>query len=197
MAASINRRILTMTKEEHVDLFKGGLKMLLSFTTTAIDILNDNMKGTIGLYYGLEPWGRFLQYYLGMFEKTLVIYKNQINSQGYIIAERLSLPLMKDIGILIDICKEGRTPNTLHKLQVYRHHIQYLLSKPNLEWTEDLMKIHIFSINDTEFKKIKEKVNDPELVNKLGVVTNQALVLNPSQSGQDQNSVLDLSLPRQ
>ena len=52
MAASINRRLLTMTNEEHVDLFKGGLKMLLNFITTAIDILNDNMKGTIGLYYG-------------------------------------------------------------------------------------------------------------------------------------------------
>ena len=196
--ASNSRRLLTnLTQEEHIDLFKGGLKMLLNFTTTAIDILNDNMKGTIGLYNGLEPWGRFLQYYLGMFEKTLVIYKKQINAQGYIIAERLSLPLMKDIGILIDICKEGRTPNTLRKLQVYRHHIQYLLSKPNPEWTEDLMKVHIFSINDTEFEKIKKKVNDPELVNKLGVVTNQALVLNPSQIEQSQNSALDLSLPRQ
>jgi len=196
--ASNNRRLLTnLTKEEHIDLFKGGLKMLLNFTTTAIDILNDNMKGTIGLYYGLEPWGRFLQYYLGMFEKTLVIYKKQINTQGYIIAERLSLPLMKDIGILIDMCKEGRTPSTLHKLQRYQHHIQYLLSKPNPEWTEDLMQIHIFSINSTEYEKIKEKVNDPELVNKLGVVTNQALVLNPSQLEQSQNSALDLSLSKQ
>jgi hypothetical protein len=104
---------------------------------------------------------------------------------------------MKDIGILIDICKEGRTPNTLHKLEAYHHHVQYLLSKPNSEWTEDLMKVHIFSINSTEFEKIKEKVNDPELVNKLGVVTNQALVLNPSQIEQSQNSVLDLSLSRQ
>jgi hypothetical protein len=104
---------------------------------------------------------------------------------------------MKDIGILIDICKEGRTPNTLHKLEAYYHHVQYLLSKPNSEWTEDLMKVHIFSINSTEFEKIKEKVNDPELVNKLGVVTNQALVLNPSQVEQSQNSVLDLSLSRQ
>jgi hypothetical protein len=77
--ANDNRRLLTnLTKEEHIDLFKGGLKMLLNFTTTAIDILNDNMKGTIGLYYGLEPWGRFLQYYLGMFEKTLVIYKSKL-----------------------------------------------------------------------------------------------------------------------
>jgi hypothetical protein len=59
------------------------------------------------------------------------------------------------------------------------------------------MKIHIFSINNTEFEKIKEKVNDPELVNKLGVVTNQALVLNPSQLGQSQNSALDLSLSKQ
>jgi hypothetical protein len=196
--ASNNRILLTnLTKEEHINLFKGGLKMLLNFTTTAIDILNDNMKGTIGLYYGLEPWGRFLQYYLGMFEKTLVIYKKQINASGYVIAERLSLPLMKDIGILIDMCREGRTPDTLHKLQVYRHHIQYFLSKPNSEWTEDLMKVHIFSVNSTEFEKIKEKVNDPELANKLGVVTNQALVLNPNQSGQGQSSALDLSLPKQ
>jgi hypothetical protein len=195
--ASNNRILLTdLTKEEHINLFKGGLKMLLNFTTTAIDILNDNMKGTIGLYYGLEPWGRFLQYYLGVFEKTLVIYKKQINAPGYVIAERLSLPLMKDIGILIDMCREGRTPDTLHKLQIYRHHIQYLLSKPNPEWTEDLMKVHIFSVNSTEFEKIKEKVNDPELANKLGVVTNQALVLNPNQSGQSQSSALDLSLPK-
>ena len=80
--ASNNRILLTnLTKDEHINLFKGGLKMLLNFTTTAIDILNDNMKGTIGLYYGLEPWGRFLQYYLGMFEKTLFIYKKQINAQ--------------------------------------------------------------------------------------------------------------------
>lgn len=197
MAASINRRISTMTNEEHIDLFKGGLKMLLNFTTTAIDILTDNMKGTVGLYYGLEPWGRFLQYYLGMFEKTLIVYKTQINTQGYTIAERLSLPLIKNIGILIDICKEGRTPSTLHKLQVYQHHIQYLLSKPNSEWTEDLMKVHIFSINNIEFEKVKEKVNNPELVNKLGVVTNQALVLNPSQLGQSQDSALDLSLLKQ
>ena len=197
MAASINRRILTMTNEEHIDLFKGGLKMLLNFITTAIDILNDNMKGTIGLYYGLEPWGRFLQYYLAMFEKTLVLHKKQVNDQGYLIAERLSLPLMKDIGILIDMCKEGRTPDTLHKLKAYQHHVQHLLSKPNPEWTEELMKIHIFSINSTEFEKIKEKVNDPVLVNKLGVVTNQTLVLNPSQLGQSQNSALDLSLTKQ
>jgi hypothetical protein len=196
--ASNSRILLTeLTKEEHINLFKGGLKMLLNFTTTAIDILNDNMKGTIGLYYGLEPWGRFLQYYLGMFEKTLVVYKKQINAPGYAIAERLSLPLMKDIGILIDMCREGRTPSTLHKLQIYRHHIQYLLSKPDPEWTEDLMKIHIFSVNSTEFEKIKEKVNDPELANKLGVVTNQALVLNPNQPGQSQSSALDLSLPKQ
>ena len=92
--------------------------MLLCFTDTAIDILKDNMKGIIGLYYGLEPWGRFLQYYLAMFEKTLVLYKTQINAHGYTIAEKLSLPLMKDIGILIDMCKEGRTPHTLHKLQI-------------------------------------------------------------------------------
>jgi hypothetical protein len=196
--ASNNRILLTeLTKEEHINLFKGGLKMLLNFTTTAIDILNDNMKGTIGLYFGLEPWGRFLQYYLGMFERTLIIYKKQINAHGYAIAEKLSLPLMKDIGILIDMCKEGRTPNTLHKLQIYRHHVQYLLSKPDSEWTEELMKIHIFSVTNTEFAKIKEKVNDPELVNKLGVVTNQTLVLNPSQSGQSQNFALDLSLPKQ
>ena len=59
------------------------------------------------------------------------------------------------------------------------------------------MKVHIFSVNSTEFEKIKEKVNDPVLVNKLGVVTNHALVPNPSQIEQSQNSVLDLSLPRQ
>jgi hypothetical protein len=192
-----DRVILTkLTKEEHINLFKGGLKMLLNFTTTAIDILNDNMRGTIGLYYGLEPWGRFLQYYLAVFEKTLVIYKNQINTHEYVIAERLSLPLIKDIGTLIDICKEGRTPNTLHKLQVYKHHVQYLLSKPNPEWTEELMKVHIFSVIDTEFAKVKQKVNDPELANKLGIVTNQTLVLNPSQPGQSQNFALDLSLPK-
>ncbi len=192
-----DRVILTkLTKEEHINLFKGGLKMLLNFTTTAIDILNDNMRGTIGLYYGLEPWGRFLQYYLAVFEKTLVIYKNQINAHEYVIAERLSLPLMKDIGMLIDMCKEGRTPDTLHKLQVYRHHVQYLLSKPNPEWTEELMKVHIYSVISTEFAKVKQKVNDPELVSKLGVVTNQTLALNPSQPGQSQNSALDLSLPK-
>jgi hypothetical protein len=196
--ASNNRTLITeMTKEEKINLFKGGLKMLLCFTTTAIDILDDNMKGTIGLYYGLEPWGRFLQYYLAMFEKTLVLYKKQINAHGYDIAEKLSLPLMKDIGILIDMCKEGRTPNTLHKLQMYKHHVQYLLSKPNSEWTEELMKVHVYSVINTEFAKIKQKVNDPELANKLGVVTNQTLVLNPSQSGQSQNFALDLSLPKQ
>jgi hypothetical protein len=196
--ASNDRVVLTkMTKEEHINLFKGGLKMLLNFTTTAIDILNDNMKGTIGLYYGLEPWGRFLQYYLAVFEKTLIIYKNQINAHEYILAERLSLPLMKDVGMLIDMCKEGRTPNTLHKLQVYRHHVQYLLSKPDSEWTDELMKVHIYSVIGTEFAKVKQKVNDPELVNKLGVVTNQTLALNPSQPGQSQNFALDLSLPKQ
>ena len=59
------------------------------------------------------------------------------------------------------------------------------------------MKIHIFSVSSTEFEKVKRKVNDPVLVNKLGVVTNQALVPNPSQVEQNQNSVLDLSLPKQ
>jgi hypothetical protein len=195
--ASNTKMLTEMTKEENIHLFKGGLKMLLCFTDTAIDILKDNMKGIIGLYYGLEPWGRFLQYYLAMFEKTLVLYKTQINAHGYTIAEKLSLPLMKDIVILIDMCKEGRTPHTLHKLQIYKHHIQYLLSKHDSEWTEELMKVHVYSVVNTEFIKIKEKVNDPELVSKLGVVTNQTLVLNPSQSGQSQNFALDLSLPKQ
>jgi hypothetical protein len=197
MATNIGVPITIMTKEERIDLFKGGLKMLLCFTDTAIEILNDNMKGTIGLYYGLEAWGKFLQYYLAMFEKTLVQYKGQINSFGYAVAEKLSLPLMKDIGILMKLCNEGRTPQTLHKLRLYRHHIQYLLSKPSIEWTEEAMKVHIYSVIQQESTKIKEKVNDPELANKLRVVTNQALVLNPSRSKESQNSALDLSLPKQ
>ncbi len=35
------------------------------------------------------------------------------------------------------------------------------------------------------------------IFNKLGVVTNQTLVLNPSQLEQSQNSALDLSLSKQ
>ena len=59
------------------------------------------------------------------------------------------------------------------------------------------MKVHVYSVVNTEFIKIKEKVNDPELVSKLRVVTNQTLVLSPSQSGQSQSSALDLNLPKQ
>ncbi len=58
------------------------------------------------------------------------------------------------------------------------------------------MKVHIYSVVQQEFTKIVEKVNDPELANKLGVVTNQALVLNPSQSKESQNFALDLNLPK-
>ncbi len=170
--------------------------MLLCFTNTAIIILEHNMRGIIRVFFGLEQWAMFLHYYIAIFEKSLVNHKQQINAYGYTLAEKLKLPLMKDIGILRDMCREGRTPATLSKLRIYGNHLQHLISKPSAEWTEDLMKVHIYSIIDTEFNKIKEKVNDPKLASELGSTKSQPVVLDLSQPKGSQNSALDLSRPK-
>jgi len=69
-----------LTKEELKDrclhLFKGGLRMVECFTTTAIIILESNIAGITGIYYGLEQWGNFLGHYLTMFEKSIENFTN-------------------------------------------------------------------------------------------------------------------------
>jgi hypothetical protein len=58
------------------------------------------------------------------------------------------------------------------------------------------MKVHIYSVIDTEFSKIKEKVNDPKLASELGSTKSHPVVLDLSQPKESQNSALDLSRPK-
>ncbi len=117
-----------MTKEEirekSLHLFKGGLRMVECFANTAIIILELNMAGIMGIFFGLEQWGYFLGHYVTMFEKSLENHKAVINAEGYKIAERLTIPLMKNIATVRDMCREGRTTATLNKLQAFRNHLQ-------------------------------------------------------------------------
>ena len=168
----------SLTKEEVRDkclhLFKGGLRMVECFTTTAIIILESNIAGITGIYYGLEQWGNFLGHYLTMFEKSIENHKTLISTEGYKIAERLTLPLMKNIATLREMCKEGRTLITLNKLRAFRNHLQFLIQKPNNEWSEESMNIYIYSVTKTEFEKI----------------------LNSAKQGHSQNFPMDLSIPK-
>ena len=167
-----------LTKEELKDrclhLFKGGLKMVECFTTTAIIILESNIAGITGIYFGLEQWGNFLGLYLSGFEKSIENHKTFISTEGYKIAERLTLPLMKNIATLREMCKEGRTLITFNKLCAFRNHLQFLIQKPNNEWSEESMNIYIYSVTKTEFEKI----------------------LNSTKQGHSQNFPMDLSIPK-
>jgi hypothetical protein len=147
-----------LTKEELHDkclhLFKGGLRMVECFTTTAIIILESNIAGITGIYFGLEQWGNFLGLYLSGFERSIENHKTFISTQGYKIAERLTLPLMKNIATVREMCKEGRTLVTLNKLCAFRNHLQFLIQKPNNEWSAESMNVHIYSVTKSEFEKI-------------------------------------------
>jgi hypothetical protein len=167
-----------LTKEELKDrclhLFKGGLKMVECFTTTAIIILESNIAGITGIYFGLEQWGNFLGHYLTMFEKSIENHKTLISTEGSKIAERLTLPLMKNIATLREMCKEGRNLITFNKLCAFRNHLQFLIQKPNNEWSEESMNTYIYSVTKTEFEKI----------------------LNSAKQGHSQNFPMDLSIPK-
>jgi len=54
--------------------------MVECFTTTAIIILESNIAGITGIYYGLEQWGNFLGHYLTMFEKSKSILQAELNA---------------------------------------------------------------------------------------------------------------------
>lgn len=167
-----------LTKEELHDkclhLFKGGLRMVECFTTTAIIILEENIAGITGIYYGLEQWGNFLGHYLYMFEKSIENHRTFISTQGYKIAERLTLPLMKNIATVREMCKEGRTLVTLNKLRAFRNHLQFLIQKPNNEWSAESMNVHIYSVTKAEFEKI----------------------LDSAKQGNSQYFPMDLSIPK-
>ncbi len=79
------------------------------------------------------------------------------------------------------MCREGKTRATLNKLQVFRNHLRYLILKPNEEWTEEDIKVHIVSIIEIEFPIILEKINDDNY---------------DPRTGNSQNLAKDLSLPK-
>jgi hypothetical protein len=85
-----------------------------------------------------------------------------------------TLPLMKNIATLREMCKEGRNLITLNKICAFRNHLQFLIQKPNNEWSEESMNIYIYSVTKTEFEKI----------------------LNSTKQGHSQNLPMDLSIPK-
>jgi hypothetical protein len=109
-----------------------------------------------------------------MFERSIENHKTLISTEGHKIAERLTLPLMKNIATLREMCKEGRTLITFNKLCAFRNHLQFLIQKPNNEWSEESMNIYIYSVTKTEFEKI----------------------LNSTKQGHSQNFPMDLSTPK-
>ena len=80
--------------ERNFQLFKAGLSMVSCLTGEAIRILESNLKGLQGLFFGLKQWGVIMSICIEYHEKSLLKHKERICIREGKIAESLTLPLI-------------------------------------------------------------------------------------------------------
>jgi hypothetical protein len=145
--------------ERNFQLFKTGLLMISCLAENAIHILELNLKGIQGLFLGLGQWGVIMSICIEYHEKSLAKHKKLICEKGAEIAEMLTLPLIKNMRQLRDLCYKSRNELTLLELQVYKHHIDYLSRIRREHWTQDMLDTHIFVVIQEEMNNILKVLN--------------------------------------
>ncbi len=68
--------------ERNFQLFKAGLSMVSCLTGEAIRVLEANLKGLQGLFFGLGQWGVIMSICIEYHEKSLVKHKELICERG-------------------------------------------------------------------------------------------------------------------
>ncbi len=112
--------------ERNFQLFKTGLSMVSCLTGEDIRILESNLKGLQGLFFGLKQWGVIMSICIEYHEKSLVKHKELICVREGKIAESLTLPLIKNLRQLRDLCNRSKSEQTLLELNAFKFHIDYL-----------------------------------------------------------------------
>jgi hypothetical protein len=152
--------------ERNFQLFKTGLLMISSLTKNAIHILELNLKGIQGLFLGLGQWGVIMSICIEYHEKSLVKHKELICEKGAKIAESLTLPLIRNMRQLRDLCNKSKSEQTLLELNVFKFHIDYLSNMRKEQWTRDMLDTHIFMVIQQEMDNILNILN-PKVVEPL------------------------------
>jgi hypothetical protein len=151
--------------ERNFQLFKAGLSMVSCLTGEAIRILESNLKGLQGLFFGLKQWGVIMSICIEYHEKSLLKHKELICIREGKIAESLTLPLIKNLRQLKDLCNKGKSEQTLLELNTFKFHIDYLSNMRHEQWTQDMLRTHIFVVIQQEMDHIlnvlKSKVKEP------------------------------------
>ena len=147
-------------EDKNFKLFVGGLEMVLGLTKTAIVILVYNLTGVVGLFFGLEQWSIVMSFYITAHERSLVRYKDIVTKQGAKLANHLTIPLIKNLETLRDMCREGRTVQTLNRLKAFENHLSYLINKPKDQLTKEMLNEHIYEIIENEFPKIIQRLSE-------------------------------------
>jgi len=145
--------------ERNFQLFKAGLSMVSCLTGEAIRILESNLKGLQGLFFGLKQWGVIMSICIEYHEKSLLKHKEKICIREGKIAESLTLPLIRNLRQLKDLCNKSKSEQTLLELNTFKFHIDYLSNMRPEQWTQDMLKTHIFIVIQQEMDNILNVLN--------------------------------------
>jgi hypothetical protein len=145
--------------ERNFQLFKAGLSMVSCLTGEAIRILESNLKGLQGLFFGLKQWGVIMSICIEYHEKSLLKHKERICIREGKIAESLTLPLIRNLRQLRDLCNRSKNEQTLLELNTFKFHIDYLSNMRQEQWTQDMLKTHIFTVIQQEMDNILNVLN--------------------------------------
>lgn len=140
--------------ERNFQLFKTGLFMISRLTEIAIHVLEKNLKGIQGLFVGLKQWGVIVSIGVEYHERSLIKHKDLICEKQGRIADALTLPLIKNMQQLRELCYKERSEQTLIELQVYKSHVDYLLNIQREDWTKEMLDTHIFIIIQEEMQEV-------------------------------------------
>ncbi len=115
------------------------------------------------LQIGLE-WFRLINFT----QITLKIRK--IISLPYFVSQKieesLTLPLIRNLRQLRDLCNKSKSEQTLLELNTFKFHIDYLSSMRSEQWTQEMLKTHIFIVIQQEMDNIL-KVLNPKITEPL------------------------------
>jgi hypothetical protein len=145
--------------ERNFQLFKAGLSMVSCLTGEAIRILESNLKGLQGLFFGLKQWGVIMSICIEYHEKSLLKHKEKICIREGKIAESLTLPLIRNLRQLKDLCNKSKSEQTLLELNTFKFHIDYLSNMRQEQWTQDMLKTHIYIVIQQEMDNILNVLN--------------------------------------
>jgi hypothetical protein len=152
--------------ERNFQFFKTGLSMVSCLTGEAIRVLELNLKGFQGLFLGLGQWVVIMSICIEYHEKSLVKHKELICEREGKIAESLTLPLIRNMRQLRDLCNKSKSEQTLLELNMFKFHIDYLSNMRKEQWTQDMLNTHIFTVIQQEMDNILNVLN-PKVVEPL------------------------------